>query len=110
MINYNEQIEFPLSVVEDALTTNTKKFNAYTGRVVKTGTSYKGLGDYLPALQFFGKNDTLTQEIEKPVNALKKENYLFTKDQTGLARCFARAYDQSDLIWGLQQPKQSESR
>jgi hypothetical protein len=102
LIDYKEQTDFLLNVVRSALVKNTKIFDSCTGEVIMKGASYEDLGDYLPALQFYGNNDLTNQEIEKTITALNKDGYVFTKDQPGIVGSFARAYDQSDLIWGLQ--------
>ena len=100
--NRQEQVSFILRVVSDALERNVKKFDASNGEVLLSGTSYEDLGDYLPALLFYKVDEMATNEVAKTVSELEKSQFIFTKDQPGITGCFSRAYDQSDLIWGLQ--------
>lgn len=102
MQDNDEQIQFIFDTVEYALINDIKIFDASTGQIKRKGTSYEDLGDYLPALIFYGKQKSIKREVDKTIASLSQGNHVFTKDQTGIAGNFARAYDQSDLIWGLQ--------
>lgn len=96
------QAEFIIEFVNKALNNNVKSYDSSSGAVKQYGTSYEDLGDYLPALLFYGKQEIVDREVNNTINELRRSEFVFTKEQPGIKGCLARAYDQSDLIWGLQ--------
>lgn len=93
--------DFVLNILTNCLNNDIKIFHGENGHVIEYGPSFEDLGDYLPTLVTFGKEQLWRKEVDRVIQFLSQNQYIYRDEGASFIKQFSRCYSQTDLVWGL---------